>query len=170
MEEVLLRFPHIGEKIFESLDKKSFENCGKVCKPWKNFIEHPNQKFKWIKIIKSYEKKITLKNWISTPYTWSKLGIQNLRKFANSLLSEEIKAKMEEMFLKKYLELKIELNAKSDFGRTAFHLACEKGNSKLAEMMMKKSKELKIDLTAQVWDEEDYFCRLNLFLICSGFF
>ena len=149
MEEVLLRFPHIGEKIFESLDEKSLESCRKVCKPWKNFIEDPNQKFKWIRIIKNCEKKITLKNWISSPYTWSNLRIQNLRKFANSLLSEEIKAKMEEMFLEKYLELKIELNAKSDFGRTAFHLACEKGNSKLAEMMMKKSNELKIDLNAQ---------------------
>ena len=67
MEEALLRFPHIGEKIFESLDEKSLENCRKVCKPWKNFIEDPNQKFKLIEIIKKYEDDITVRNWISTP-------------------------------------------------------------------------------------------------------
>ena len=124
MEEVLLRFPHIGEKFFESLDEKSLESCRKVCKQLKNFIEDPNQKFRWILIIKKIEERTNLKYWINSKYTWSKLRIQNLRKFANSLLLKEIKAKMEEMFLEKYLELKIELNARSDFGRTAFHLAC----------------------------------------------
>ena len=90
MEEVLLRFPQIGEKIFEFLDEKSLESCRKVCKPWKNFIESPNQKFRWIKIIKNYEEEIILKNWISTPCSWSRLRIQNLREFAKCLLFEKI--------------------------------------------------------------------------------
>ena len=57
MEDVLLRFPQIGEEIFDSLDEESLENCKKVCRIWKNFIEDPNQKFKWIQAIKS--SKIT---------------------------------------------------------------------------------------------------------------
>ena len=90
MEEVLLRFPQIGEEIFEFLDEKSLESCRKVCKPWKNFIESPNLKFRWIKIIKNYEEEIILKNWISTPCSWSRLRIQNLREFAKCLLFEKI--------------------------------------------------------------------------------
>ena len=43
MEQVLLRFSQIGEEIFEFLDEKSLESCRKVSKPWKNFIESPNQ-------------------------------------------------------------------------------------------------------------------------------
>ena len=90
MEEVLLRFPQIGENIFEFLDEKSLENGRKVCKSWKNFIESPNQKFRWIKIIKKHEEEITLKKWFSTPCAWSGLRIQNLREFAKCLLFEKI--------------------------------------------------------------------------------
>ena len=56
MEEVLLRFPYVGEEIFDLLDEKSLENCKSVCKTWKNFIEHPNQKFFWIQIIRKLVK------------------------------------------------------------------------------------------------------------------
>ena len=149
MEEVLLRFPHIGEKFFESLDEKSLESCRKVCKQLKNFIEDPNQKFRWILIIKKIEERTNLKYWINSKYTWSKLRIQNLREFAKSLLLEEDISKIKKMFLEKYIELKIELNNKSNFGWTVFHLACQQGDSKVAEILMKKCIELKIDLNAQ---------------------
>ena len=52
MEEVLLRFPKIGEEIFDSIDEESLENSKKVCRFWKNFIEDPNQKLIWIQAIK----------------------------------------------------------------------------------------------------------------------
>ena len=151
MEQVLLRFSQIGEEIFEFLDEKSLESCRKVCKQWKSFIENPNQKFRWIKIIENFEKLITLKNWISTPFAWSKLKIQNLREFAKCLLllGKMESEKREEMFLEKYIELKIELNTKSAVGCTPFHLACRYGDSKIAEIMMKNCNRLKIDLNAQ---------------------
>jgi len=56
MEEVLSRFPYIGEEIFVSLDKKSLENCKKVCRTWKNFICNPKQKFMWVENIRLHEK------------------------------------------------------------------------------------------------------------------
>ena len=38
MEEVLLRFPHIGEKIFEELNYQSLIDCQKVSSSWKSFL------------------------------------------------------------------------------------------------------------------------------------
>ena len=110
MEEVLLRFPHIGEAGFDCLDEKSLENCRKVCRTWKNFIEDPNQKLLWIQMIKKHEKTINMKNYIKSPRKWSKLGIQNLREFGKKLCSEEDFVIKEVMFLKKYMELDIQLN------------------------------------------------------------
>ena len=57
MEEVFSRFSHLGEEIFDLLDEESIKNCKKVSKTWKNFIESPNQKVKWIQIIRNYGKQ-----------------------------------------------------------------------------------------------------------------
>ena len=50
LKEVLLRFPHIGEKIFNSLDNKGLVKCKRICRTWSNFIE--DQKFSWIRIFR----------------------------------------------------------------------------------------------------------------------
>ena len=97
MEEVLSRFQHIGEEIFESLDEESLEICKNVCRTWKNFIADPNRKFMWIQIIRTHEENAILdigplKNFISGPKPkWSKLRIQSLREFVNRLNSEKDK-------------------------------------------------------------------------------
>ena len=39
MEEVLLRFCHIGKKIFEELDNGSLIKCREVNEPWRGFID-----------------------------------------------------------------------------------------------------------------------------------
>ena len=101
MEEVLPRFPHIGEEIFESLEEKSIATCRRVCRTWKNFIEDPNHKFLWIQIIRAHEKNIRIKKYVSSPRKWSKLGIQNLRKFAWLISIQNSDVKKEEMFLGK---------------------------------------------------------------------
>ena len=120
MEEVLLKFPHIKEEIFDLLDAKSLKNCTSVCKTWKNFLEDPNQKFMWIQIIKGYEEKaflegfcvnIPLERFISSQKPkWSKLRLQDLREFVRRLNSEKDESKLIELFLEKYAELKVELN------------------------------------------------------------
>ena len=97
MEEVLLKFHHIREEIFDLLDEKSFENCEKVCQTWKSFLCNPNQKFMWIQTIKIHEENAILnigklKSFISSPKPkWSKLRIQSLREFVNRLNSERDK-------------------------------------------------------------------------------
>ena len=126
MEEVLLRFPDLGEAIFDSLDGKSLHKCRKVGKAWKHFIENPKQKFLWIQIIRKHENDSYIKNYIRGPVNWSKLKINDLREFARNLdeetpegafghtskrRKEDISLKKEKMLLGKYIKLKVELNA-----------------------------------------------------------
>ena len=91
MEEVILRFPQIGETIFDLLDEKSLENCKNVCQTWKNFIEDPNLKLMWIQALKVHEKKaimngLPVKSYISGPKPrWSKLRMEDLKDFVIEL-------------------------------------------------------------------------------------
>ena len=71
-----------------------------------------------------------------------------------------------EMFIKKFDELNLDLNAhhyhdwsdNQDNGKTAFHFACENGHLKIVELFMQNSIALKIDLNALAgddWDDSD---------------
>ena len=51
MEEVLLRFPHIGKKIFEELDNERLMKCREVNESWRGFID--GEKIVPFRIIKS---------------------------------------------------------------------------------------------------------------------
>ena len=54
------------------------------------------------------------------------------------------------MFLEKYAELKVELNAETKNGKTFVHCACNWGQSNVANaLLMIKSTDLKIDLNAR---------------------
>ena len=58
MEQVILRFPHLAEKIFAQLDNLSLARCREVSKTWKSFLDQ--KKFLHIRCIQSYienEKK-----------------------------------------------------------------------------------------------------------------
>ena len=85
MDEVLQRFSHLGEIIFDLLDETNLENCKKVCRSWKNFIDDPNKKFLWIQTIKKHEKSNYIKRFISGEPKWRKLKLQDLKSFAEKL-------------------------------------------------------------------------------------
>ena len=53
------------------------------------------------------------------------------------------------MLIQKSTELNVELNAKDNSGKTAFHITCVKGHSEIVEMLIQKSIELKIELNAK---------------------
>ena len=40
MEEISLRFSHLSEEIFNSLDNESISKCRKVTKFWKNYLDN----------------------------------------------------------------------------------------------------------------------------------
>jgi hypothetical protein len=52
MEEVLLRFPHIGDQVFKKLDNEDLTKCRKISPSWNEFID--NQKLPWIRLMKKY--------------------------------------------------------------------------------------------------------------------
>ena len=51
MEEVLLRFPHLSEDIFNALDNKTFAICKEVSKVRYSYIDDRKRKVKVIKKI-----------------------------------------------------------------------------------------------------------------------
>ena len=54
MEEVFLRFRHLGEQIFELLDTGSLNKCTEVDKCWNEFVN--TWKLPWTRMIQSYVK------------------------------------------------------------------------------------------------------------------
>merc|ERR1712156_1053324 len=50
VEDFFERFPHIIEKIFETLDDKSLTTCREVSTTWQKFIDERN--LSWIRIVK----------------------------------------------------------------------------------------------------------------------
>ena len=69
MEEVLLRFPQIGKKIFEELNNQSLMNCRKVNESWRKFID--GEKTVSFRIIKVYTN-------VPDTYLHKKFGRANL--------------------------------------------------------------------------------------------
>ena len=54
MEEVLARFSHLGQGIFESLNNETLVKCRKISRNWRIFID--GEKFSSLRIIKSFYK------------------------------------------------------------------------------------------------------------------
>lgn len=52
MEEIIFRFPHLAEQIFEELDSHSLVKCKKTSRTWNEFID--SEKFYYYRIIKDY--------------------------------------------------------------------------------------------------------------------
>ena len=73
MEEAFLRFPHLSERIFDSVDNKSLSNCKGVSKSWYDYLDA--QKFLETRIIKSILiKSMTFKRF-TFPRMWYDAGI-----------------------------------------------------------------------------------------------
>ena len=58
MEEVLLRFPHLGQNIFESLTNQDLAQCREICQMWKDFIDV--EKFFVIRRIRAFFMKLPI--------------------------------------------------------------------------------------------------------------
>ena len=52
MEEVIARFPHLGEQIFQQLDYQNLVRCKMVSRSWLSCVE--DQKFYYIRLIKAF--------------------------------------------------------------------------------------------------------------------
>ena len=54
MENILLRFPVIGQEIFKQVNNPNLTKCKEVCHSWGYFLN--NTRLVWLRIIQKYEK------------------------------------------------------------------------------------------------------------------
>ena len=158
MRDLVLRFPHVAEQIFQQLDNKSLAKCRGVEKLWQKFIDERN--YPWLRIV-------NIPTILQNGKTYMHLAAQRGQMDMFQIILDEAENKnpknnvgetpffvaccnghlnIASMLLKKSDELQIDLNSKSSWRKTAFHLACRNGHSDIVEMIMMNSLELKIDL------------------------
>ena len=119
MEEVLLRFGHLGKQIFNNLDIQSLNNCSEVSRSWEEFIHREK--------ISSFQK---IKH-------YSNLPDASIRKFLRKFDTDqsEIMANHVKMVYKK----------RSTFPKSdrpyPFHFAAECGFLEICEMIMENMDE-----------------------------
>ena len=130
MEEIFLRFPHLGEQILEKLDNQSLTNCRMVQISWNNFFNQKNYpEIRIMKHIKDFHNED--KNWTV---------------FHEACTKKQVK--IAEVIMKKSVELEINLNAVADDG-AGFHFPCMFNDKNMAKLIMEKSVEFNIDLNVE---------------------
>ena len=136
MEEVILRFPHLIEQIFEKLDNKSLTKSRKVSISWKNVID--NQRYYWIrnvqKQINGYQDSVI----VNKSSILRNMKIENLVILAHQ--TRQVKKRL--TFTPKWLLY-------GDNEKTAFlHIAAEMGFIDLYQFISE-------DLSDKVWAIEN---------------
>ena len=150
MEEILLRFPKLGQNIFNHIDDQSLVASRKVNKVWNTFLD--NNRFFWIRVIKSYRR-----NQVGYEKEWKaileKIPLETSREMAvatqkfyklNNRLERQhsplhIVADNGICLLFKFVYERIkEVNPKQSNGVSAFHFAAQGGHLQICEYMISK--------------------------------
>ena len=91
MEEVISRFSHIAQEIFEKLDNYHFIQCKVISQSWKNFMEE--NKFSYIRLIKTLtncSKKAVKKTFPKANLEETMRLASDVTKVYNALLKENV--------------------------------------------------------------------------------
>jgi ankyrin repeat protein len=134
MEEAFLRFPHLSENIFDSLDNKSLADCKEVSKSWYFYLD--TQKFLQIRIIKNVEEtieriqKIDFRGWPHKPWTDidSKSMMENAKNGQFDLANRKIMMKIKECY-------------NCDTRKSAFHNAAVLGHFNVVKYIMDRAED-----------------------------
>ena len=151
MEQLILRFPHVAEQIFQQLDNEDLAKCRKVKKLWQKFIDERN--YPWLRIVniptilQDGNTYMHLAAQCGQPDVFEKIIIEEENKNAKNHRGETPflvacrrgQLNIALILLKKADELQIDLKAKDNVDHTAFHLACSNDHSDIAEMIMKST-------------------------------
>ena len=66
-------FPHVGEKIFTTLDLPTLLNCSLVCKDWKKLLNNPTF---WLKKLRGVGQPLEIETaWLSLIRKSSEIGV-----------------------------------------------------------------------------------------------
>ena len=123
MDKIILRFPHVTEKIFDQLDNPSLALCEMVSRPWNNYLN--DQKFLYERIMTEMAKS---KPFVGSEESWNRI----LKKLNSKTVMELYYA------MKAYLE---EARTIYSFYRnlTPLHIAAYSGSVPLYEKIFEKS-------------------------------
>ena len=102
MRDLILRFPHVAEQIFQQLDNKSLAKCRNVERLWQKFIDERN--YPWLRIV----------------------NIPTILHYRNTYMHLAAQCSQTDMF-EIILEEEENKNPKNDAGETPFLVACRKG-------------------------------------------
>ena len=172
MEEIILRFPHLAEKIFQKLTNEGLAKSREVERLWQKFIDEKN--YLWLRIVNI---PTILQEGNSYMHLAARYGQMDM--FEMILCEEDnknpknrggetpfivacIKGHMNIVIIliNKSNELGIDLDIKDKYGQTGFHQACREGHSEVAEIIMKNAASTNIDLNVKDnWNGSTAFCH-----------
>ena len=161
MEELMLKFPHLPEKLFKKLDSESLFKCREVARSWENIIGRRN--YPWLRIVNI---PTILKERNSYLHLAAETGqIEAFKTTINQEEDENIRNEHDEtpflvackngrfkivQLLLKNTDLKINFNAEDNwYGFTAFHFACQRGHFDVVKILLETTAGLNIDLKAK---------------------
>ena len=124
IQDLIIRFPHLPENIFQKLGSESLFKIREVTRCWQNIIDGRN--YPWLRIV----------------------NIPTILKERNSYLHLAAKTGQIEGF-KTALNQEEDKNIKNELGQTSFHLACVNCRPKIVNLLM-KSTDFEIDFNAKI--------------------
>ena len=149
MEEIMSRFPHLAEAVFDSLKYESLKDCKGVSRSWYNYLDE--QKFFHIRSIQAtvfHELGDTWKQvfkLLDTPtimelkYAVKKVYLHSHSHFKHheSLTPLHVVAETgpEQLFMKIFEKME-DKNPKTENGETPLHIAASYGNFELCKIII----------------------------------
>ena len=168
MEEIIFRFPHLAEQIFEELDNYSFIQCKVISPSWKNFIEE--SKFSYIRLIKT----VTNCSKKEVEKTFPKANVEETRRLASDVTkvyNELLKVNVDHPSLTLfdcaakcgYLSVcQLMINSRHTFGSTPLDLAAKNGHLSVCQLLVGnvESTNLQKALTSAIKNGHSAICHL----------
>ena len=135
MKIVILRFPHLAEKIFQKLDNEGLAKSREVKQVWQTFIDQRD--YSWLRIV----------------------NIPNVLPKGNTFCHLAAKHGQIDVF-EMLLNEDDNIDQKNDWDETPFIIACSKGHLNIVAMLLKKSDGLKINLNQRT-NDNDFATRIH---------
>ena len=119
IENILLRFPVIGQKIFKQLDNQNLTKCKEVCHSWGHFLN--DETLVWLRMLQKYDK-----NHVEFQEDWKKV---TTKVPCETLKSLAIATEQFYTFISKRLE----------FQHSPMHIVSERGILSLCKFIAEKN-------------------------------
>ena len=170
MQDLMLKFPHLPEQIFQKLGDESLFKCREVATSWQDIID--NRNYPWLRIVEiptilkkgnAYIHRAAETGQIEIFRTAFSLETEKNIKNENGQTSFHIACRHGSIQIVQFLLINadseinfnakdnhcIDLNAKTKNGNTALHLASRKGHLDVIKILMENAADLSIDLNAK---------------------